>query len=160
LGILWQTDTITPAQEHFISCLIRQKLSINTEKAQLSQVQKDDRVFVLYLPSEEIHELGLMYVNYELIVNGCKTIYLGANVPVESLRDLSRHFEKIVYITYLTVQPGRNYVDGYIKTMGEKILGGNSEFWILGRQTEHIDQSNINQKIKIFFSISALVSQL
>lgn len=160
LGILWQTDTITPAQEHFISCLIRQKLCINTEKAQLSQVQKDDRVFVLYLPSDEIHELGLMYVNYELIANGCKTVYLGANVPVGNLADLSKHFEKIVYITYLTVQPGRNHVDAYIKTMGENILGGNSEFWILGRQTEYIDQSTINQNTKVFFSISAMVSQL
>ncbi|MBC7494583.1 MAG: MerR family transcriptional regulator, partial [Flavobacterium sp.] len=35
IGFLWQTDTITPAHEHFLSYLVKQKLLINTEKLQL-----------------------------------------------------------------------------------------------------------------------------
>ncbi|WP_431174318.1 B12-binding domain-containing protein, partial [Flagellimonas flava] len=34
IGLLWQTDTITPAHEHFISGLVRQKILINTELLQ------------------------------------------------------------------------------------------------------------------------------
>ena len=64
LGFLWQTDTITPAHEHFFSYLIKQKLMTNTEKLQSQVPLKTDRVFVLYLPMNEIHELGLMYLNY------------------------------------------------------------------------------------------------
>ena len=32
IGLLWQTDTLLPAHEHFISNLIAQKIQINTEK--------------------------------------------------------------------------------------------------------------------------------
>jgi DNA-binding transcriptional MerR regulator len=35
LGMLWQTDTISPAHEHFITFLIKQKLLIQTEKLQI-----------------------------------------------------------------------------------------------------------------------------
>ncbi|MFB0910121.1 MAG: B12-binding domain-containing protein, partial [Flavobacterium sp.] len=65
LGLLWQTDTITIAHEHFMSYLIKQKVLINTEKLQLVKPINFDKVFVLSLPMNEIHELGLMYLNYE-----------------------------------------------------------------------------------------------
>jgi len=67
IGLLWQTDTITPAHEHFITYLIKQKVLINTEKLQTTEPTKTDKVFILFLPLNEIHELGLMYLNYEII---------------------------------------------------------------------------------------------
>ena len=76
IGLLWQTDTITPAHEHFISYLIKQKVLINTEELQIKEPTKNDKVFVLYLPLNEIHELGLMYLNYEILLKGYQTIYL------------------------------------------------------------------------------------
>ena len=35
IGLLWQASTITPAHEHFITYLIKQKLMVNTEKVQV-----------------------------------------------------------------------------------------------------------------------------
>ena len=67
IGLLWQSDTISPAHEHFITYLIKQKLLINTEKLQYTEPIKNDRIFILFLPLNEIHELGLMYLNYEFI---------------------------------------------------------------------------------------------
>jgi DNA-binding transcriptional MerR regulator len=55
IGLLWQTDTITPAHEHFISYLIKQKVLINTEELQLKEPIKNDKIFILYLPLNEIH---------------------------------------------------------------------------------------------------------
>jgi DNA-binding transcriptional MerR regulator len=46
IGLLWQSGTITPAQEHFISFLIKQKLLINTEKIQILEPTRTDKVFV------------------------------------------------------------------------------------------------------------------
>ena len=40
IGFLWQTETISPAHEHFISYLIKQKLLINTEKVQILEPTK------------------------------------------------------------------------------------------------------------------------
>ena len=66
IGMLWQTDTITPAHEHFLTSLIRQKILVNTEKIQSQNQEKTDKVFVLYLPDNEVHELGLMIINYQM----------------------------------------------------------------------------------------------
>ena len=111
LGLLWQSDTITPAHEHFISYLIKQKLLVNTEKLQVLKQTKLDKVFVLSIPMNEIHELGLMYLHYEILLHGYKAIYLGESMPIENLKDLKKHFNSIVFISYFTVQPERDSVN-------------------------------------------------
>ncbi|WP_395049204.1 MerR family transcriptional regulator [Flavobacterium sp.] len=160
IGLLWQSNTISPAQEHFISYLIKQKLLINTEKVQILEPTRNDKIFVLYLPENEIHELGLMYLNYEILLNGYKTIYLGESVPIESLKDMKNYFDNIVYISYLTVQPTKDAINDYVKEISTEIIDTNSQVWFLGRMTEFIDKKNLFDKISIFHSISDLVQEL
>ena len=64
LGILWQVNSITPAHEHFITNLISQKIHINIERLQLAAPTNFDKIFVLYLPMNEIHDLGLLYLHF------------------------------------------------------------------------------------------------
>lgn len=160
IGFLWQAETITPAHEHFISYLIKLKLLTNTEKIQLHEPTKTDRLFVLYLPMNEIHELGLMYLNYEIILNGYKTIYLGESVPVESLKDLKKYFDNITFVCYMTVEPEKEHINKYIKELKEEILDETSELWLIGRMTENINQINVSNKTTVFNSISQLVDKL
>ncbi|MBC7641816.1 MAG: MerR family transcriptional regulator [Flavobacterium sp.] len=160
IGLLWQMDTITPAHEHFITYLIKQKLLINTEKVQILEPTRTDKVFVLYLPYDEIHEMGLMYLNYEILSHGYKSIYLGESVPTESLKDLKRYFNDIVYISYITVAPDKNEINDYVKTINSEILDETSEIWYIGKMTEHINTSNLNPNSKIFGSIVDLVGDL
>ena len=160
IGLLWQAGTITPAQEHFITFLIKQKLFLNTEKLQILEPTRTDKVFVLYLPENEIHELGLMYLNYEILLNGYKTIYLGESVPVDSLMDMKKYFDNIVYVSYLTVEPTKDAVNDYMKEIAEKIIDANSQVWLLGRMVEFIDTHNISDKILVYHSISDLVQEL
>jgi hypothetical protein len=157
LGLLWQTDTITPAHEHFISYLIKQKLLTNTEKVQVQEPTRTDKVFVLYLPMNEIHELGLMYLNYEILSQGYKTIYLGESVPTDSLKDMKRYFDNITYICYTTVEPNKDEINPYIKTLNEQILEESSNLWLIGRMIENIDPKLINKKTTTFASIKELV---
>lgn len=160
IGILWQTDTITPAHEHFVSYLIKQKILINTEKLQVLEPTKTDKVFILYLPLNEIHELGLMYLNYEIIYHGYKTIYLGESVPIESLKDIKKYFDTIVYVSYLTVEPNKELVNEYVNKINTEILDDTSELWLLGRMVEFIDGPKLPSKTKIHYSISELVNKL
>lgn len=160
LGLLWQSDTITPAHEHFISYLIKQKLLVNTEKLQVLKQTKKDKVFVLSLPMNEIHELGLMYLHYEILLNGYKSIYLGESMPIENLKDLKRHYDAIVFVSYLTVQPERDSIDAYINEMTSQLVDENTELWFTGRQVEFIQKENLSDKISIFTSILELVSLL
>ena len=157
LGLLWQSDTITPAHEHFISYLIKQKLLINTEKLQILKQTKLDKVFVLSLPMNEIHELGLMYLNYEILLHGYKTIYLGESMPIENLKDLKKHFDSIVFVSYLTVQPEKDIVDSYIQKMSDELLDDTTELWYIGRMVEFIKKEELSERITIFSSITELV---
>ncbi|OAB28833.1 B12 binding domain-containing protein [Flavobacterium fryxellicola] len=157
LGLLWQSDTITPAHEHFISYLIKQKLLINTEKLQILKQTKLDKVFVLSLPMNEIHELGLMYLNYEILLHGYKTIYLGESMPIENLKDLKNHFDSIVFVSYLTVQPERDMLDGYLQKMSEELLDETTELWYIGRMVEFIKKEQLPERITTFNSITELV---
>ena len=160
LGLLWQSDTITPAHEHFISYLIKQKLLVNTEKLQVMKPTKTDKVFVLSLPMNEIHELGLMYLNYEILLEGYRTIFLGESMPIDNLKDLKKNFDSIVYVSYLTVQPERDILDSYVQKMSEELIDDETELWFIGRQTEFINREGLSDKITIFSSINELVNEI
>ena len=161
IGLLWQSDTITPAQEHFITFLIKQKLLVNTEKLQILNPTNNDKVFVLFLPSNEIHELGLMYLNYEILFHGYKTIYLGESVPLSSLVTIKNNYDSIVFISYMTVQPNKDEINNYIKKINSDLLNDkNTEVWLLGRMVEYIDNKNLKSKMSIYKSISELVENL
>jgi len=160
IGFLWQTDTISPAHEHFITYLIKQKLLTSTEKVQIQAPIYTDRVFVLYLPMNEIHELGLMYLNYEILNKGYKTIYLGESVPTDSLKDLKKYFNNITYICYITVEPDKDEVNKYIRELNEQVLDNSSNLWLIGRMTEFIDAKTLSEKNTTFNSIKQLVEYI
>jgi DNA-binding transcriptional MerR regulator len=160
IGYLWQTNTISIAHEHFISYLIKQKILLNTETLQAKNPTKDDKVFVLYLPENEIHELGLMYLNYEIQLSGYKTIFLGESVPMESVKDMKKYFNNLVFVCYMTVEPISKEVNNFLKEVQIELLGDNTEFWAIGRMVEHIDPKLINNTLKKFTSINDLVKEL
>lgn len=160
IGMLWQTDTISPAHEHFISYLIKQKLLINTEKLQLLEPTKTEKIFILYLPINEIHELGLMYLNYEILLNGYKTIYLGESLPTNSLKDIKTYFDNITYVCYMTVEPDKSEINNYVKQIANEVLDDTSNLWIIGRMAEHVVLKNHSDKVTVFHSIENLVEKL
>lgn len=149
IGILWTTNTITPAHEHFISHLIKQKILIEIEKYQIQQKQISDETFVLYLPFNEIHDLGLLFLHHEIITKGHHSVYLGRSLPIENLIDLNNHFKKITYITYLTVEPSEDEVENYINVFNNTILNDNSnELLIFGRKAQTINNEKLPKRIK------------
>ncbi len=84
IGVLWQTGAINPAQEHFISNLVRQKLIVAIDGV-LEENIPDSKRFILFLPEGELHEIGLLFYFYLLKKRGHSVIYLGQSVPFEDL---------------------------------------------------------------------------
>lgn len=161
LGLLWQTDTINPAHEHFITGLIKQKVIANTENLPLMEVQNKSKVFVLFLPENEIHEIGLLFLNYELILKGKYTIYLGPTVPMENLKDFIKYNSNITFISYFTIEPTQDKIHSYLSDFETEITShNNSELWILGRQVHEISQSELPKSVKAFNSIIELTDYL
>jgi DNA-binding transcriptional MerR regulator len=84
IGVLWQTGAINPAQEHFVSNLIRQKIIVSIDSIEVKNDPTKD-VFLLFLPASELHEIGLLVYHYILKSRGHKVVYLGQSVPYEDL---------------------------------------------------------------------------
>ena len=160
IGFLWQAETISPAHEHFISYLIKLKLLVNTEKIQSNNPTKEDKVFVLYLPMDEVHELGVMYLNYEILLSGYKTIYLGQSVPIDSLKDLKKYFNNITYVCYMTVEPNKESINNYVKDIKSQILEEDSNLWLIGRCAQNVDKTILDSKTRLFNNITELVTEL
>ncbi len=161
LGLLWQTDTISPAHEHFITHLIKQKLYINTEKLQMSEPTKKDKVFALFLPENEIHELGLLYINYEITLRGYKSIYLGQTMPIDSLEDLLKYYDNLTFLSYFTVSPTKDELTSYFEKFSNTLNAtGNSSLYVLGHQIQYVDKDNLPDNIKIFESIDQVIGSL
>ncbi|NNE31547.1 MAG: MerR family transcriptional regulator [Winogradskyella sp.] len=158
IGLLWQTNTITPAHEHFLSSLVRQKILIHTEKAQSKQINKSKKTFVLYLPENEIHELGLMFINYKLVSKGFHSIFLGFSVPMDSLLDIQNYYNDIIYVSYFTVMPDKDHIADYISEFNKKVLTSKSiEFWVLGKMLNALDLNDLPSQISPFKSIQTLM---
>jgi len=105
IGYLWQTNTITIAHEHFITNLIKQKILVKSEAVQKIEPVHPDKLFVLFLPENEIHELGLLYLNFHIQNEGYQTLFLGLSLPITDLKEIKKHFNNITFICYMTVEP-------------------------------------------------------
>ncbi|RXJ45446.1 MerR family transcriptional regulator [Gelidibacter gilvus] len=161
IGMLWQTDTITPAHEHFISSLIKQKILVNTELLQSQIKINHNNAFVLFLPDNEIHEIGLMFINYELVAKGQRSIFLGSSVPIISLTDVLAYYEQVTFISYFTVRPSKDELSSYLEDFNSQLLSGKShELWVLGYMTQFIDTKNLPEKIKTFNTIDSLIATI
>jgi DNA-binding transcriptional MerR regulator len=161
IGFLWQTGTITPAHEHFISALIRQKIAANTEKLQLIPPTKGDRVFALYLPEQEIHEIGLMFLNYELLLNGYRTIYVGESMPISIVKDIKNYFDNITFITYTVSYPFAEDMNRYIRNAKAELLDDDhTKLYVFGRNSQYISQVLLGENIRVFESIGEFAETL
>jgi len=159
LGLLWQTETILPVHEHFISNLITQKVQINTDELKYTQISSD-KVYILFLPENEIHELGLLYLNYELVLRGHRTIYLGQNLPLNNLNIFFDIHDKITFITSMTVRPYEDDIVEYFNTMDNIISTSSHSLIAIGKKVMQFRSNKFKSKISLYPSISELLKEI
>ena len=160
LGVLWQTNSISPSHEHFITSLIKQKIHSLCEKLQENQPLKTDKIYILYLPDNEIHELGLLYLNYEILDHGYKTIFLGQSVPTTSLSNFQDKSDKMIFVSCFTIEPNNDRANEYLEEFEKEVLlADESELWITGYQAQFIEKPK-NPRIRIFESSAELIREL
>lgn len=162
IGLLWQTNTITAAHEHFITNLIKQKLEIELEIISKSQRVIQNEVFILFLPIQESHDLGLKYLNYEIVKNGYKTIYLGENVEIEDLKKMTEQFESPIFLTFLTTTPVLDEVNSYIEKLQQNLLVNSaySELWVTGIGIENLPMETATNRTKLFLTLDQIIKSL
>ncbi len=161
LGMLWQTNSITSSHEHFLTVHIKQKILIHIERLQSIDPRPSDKTFVLFLPENETHDLGLLFINYEILNLGYHTIFLGENIPLDNLKHINKLYDDITYISYFTVKPSENSIQKYLKKFSKNYLkNSNKKAKLIGYKTRNINPNKIPNQIKLYSKIEDLVKDL
>lgn len=161
LGNLWQTGSIDPAHERFISEIIKQKIILESHKILENRSPTEAPKFALYLPYEEIHEIGLLFANYKILSEGYNTIYLGINIPLDSLKHLLKHYTDLTFISYFTVKPDQESIYDYAHTFEKEIAtSDNTKLWLMGHKTQDIDPKKLPKKAVVVKDLKTLSQKL
>jgi MerR family transcriptional regulator, light-induced transcriptional regulator len=124
IGSLWITGAVGPAEEHFMTHLIRQKLIVSIDKLPF-QPKINHKTFILYLPEGEYHEIGLLFAYYIFKSHGHKVFYLGQSLPQADLLYVSEKYKPNFIFTCITSMPGQDKIQQYLDWMSEKFPNTN-----------------------------------
>ena len=158
IGVLWLTSAICPAQEHFVSNLIRQKLfRLIDEKAK--KTKDETTAYVLYLPEREIHEISLLLAHYLLLESGKRSIFLGQSVPFEDLLAVEKKFNNIEFISICTTTPNPQESQAYVDNVETMFAGLPVRFHLTGPVFSNVICGK-GQIVHIYPSAHQLMSHL
>ncbi len=135
IGLLWQIGTINPAQEHFITNLIRQKLIIAID-GQTDPPKEGGKTFLLFLPENELHEMGLLFYSYLLKKSGHKVIYLGQSVPFDDLVEILQIRETDYLFTYFVAALAPKEIPEYLRKLSKAVK--NKKVFVTGLQLKEV----------------------
>lgn len=155
IGILWNTEKMNPAQEHFISNLVLQKIYSAIDGLQPST--ESNEKWLLFLPQHEFHEIGLLVANYLLRNAGKKVIYLGSRVPYDALLQTAQINKPthlmLVIVRNQPIEELQEYLDKLaIDFKDSKIKIAGNPFLL--------SQANIKKPISLIESLEAFVKEI
>lgn len=145
IGVLWQTGSVNPAQEHFATNLIKQKLFSAIDEIPLNP--SSENKFIVFLPEGEYHEIGLLFYNYILKKTGYNPIYLGQSVPLDDLITIQQSYNAGYLVTSLTTSLQDTTVLEYIETLSKAFK--KQKIFIIGEQSNKIEIKRISNITKV-----------
>ncbi len=157
MGILWQTDSIKPVHEHFISNLIFQKVTMQTNSLKYIKPTAKD-TYILFLPDGEMHEIGLLFLNYLLRKNGASTLYLGRGIPLNNLLELKERFKKIVWISGLVIDKTPDNKLEILQSIDQLLMGTKNKCWLVGQNWSNVD-ANQSKNVKYYENFEDLINK-
>lgn len=153
IGVLWQTDAIKPAHEHFISNLIVQKVVLNTATIN-TKPNNNDKTYVLFLPEGELHSLGLLFLNYCLKLKGENTIYLGGGLPFLDLATVNEKINNIHWVCFFIIDKTSEEKLEFLEKFNKLMDGTKGNCSIIGNIWK--DTASSNNLIKLYASFKDL----
>ena len=86
---------------------------------------------------------------------------MGQSVPLDSLKDLLKFYDDIIFLSYFTVMPDKENIVDYINEFSKEILTKKSvKLWVLGRMLQELDLNKLPKQITAFDSIENLFKKL
>jgi methanogenic corrinoid protein MtbC1 len=133
VGFLWCTNDTMPAQEHFCSNLIRQKVYAAIDGLNHVDVPGKKDIFLLYLPGNEYHDIGLLIANFYIRKHGFKVVNLGPSVPFDDLAKICEMVNPNHLLTFFITPRPLAEVNDYLDKLEASIsmasiyVSGNSK---------------------------------
>lgn len=97
VGVLWGVNRVMPAQEHFISNLIKKRIFSTIDL--LPYPKNNAPLIVMFLPENEYHEIGLLLAYYIARELGWKVCYLGQNLPINNIKQVVKEIKPNAMLT-------------------------------------------------------------
>ena len=151
VGVLWQVGSISPAQEHFISNLVRQKLFVAIDSVSKS-LPKNAKKIIFYLREGEFHEISILFYNYIAKKNGLRTLYLGQNLPYLEVEKVVNDYGADAIVTSFISPEKEGVLTEYLNRLGKGFPS--MRIYITGLQLKQNDIS-IPSGLSIFSSLAA-----
>ena len=158
IGMLWLTNAICPAHEHFVSNLIRQRLFRAIDEMPTVDAAYGGTVFALFLPEREIHDISLLMVQYLLRSSGYKSLFLGQSVPLEDLTQMDVQFPNLHCVAYCTTYPAESGVEDYFNRVTRESSSTSLNFHFAGRVFAEVD--NPSDRISCYGDGQSLLTAL
>lgn len=98
VGFMWQTGSIDIGGEHFVTNIIRRRL-ITAIDSLPPPVNPDRKKVIMYLPENELHEIGLLFYTYIVRKAGHEVLYLGQATPLNGLIDVAERWHPDMLVT-------------------------------------------------------------
>lgn len=135
IGVLWQAGTINPAQEHFMSNLIRQKLIVSIDNEMQNSTGNGPRI-VFFLPERELHDIGLLFYSLIARKEGAEVIYLGQSVPANDLSLVNKLRPADAFFTSFISSMKNDDLERLLMTYKE--MFANTPFFVTGLQIREL----------------------
>ncbi len=157
LGKLWLSGSVSISQEHFMSSMIRQKLY-----SALNELKAGDsgKTFALFLPANELHEIGLLYLAYVLKERGERVIYLGQSLPKEYLTDLLDNQKVDALVSVFTTNPDVEYLPEYLRDLDDLIHDRGIQVHLTGYQFNDFSENTFGDNIHIYSTLKDLSAHI
>lgn len=156
IGIMWQVDSINPAQEHFISNMVRQKLIAAIDNA-TTKLGVSAKKVLMFLPESELHELGMLFLNYLLKNKGYRTIYLGQAVPLTDLPKILEISDPDILVTNVSNSMSIGDITTFVNKF--KVVPSAKKVFIASAGI-YEEQPELPSNFKIFESLKDLAAEL
>ena len=142
IGMLWVTNNIIPAQEHFSSYIIQNRIIAETDKL---SINNEAPTLLLFSPKGEFHELPLLFIFYLLRKNGWSVVYLGSNITKEVIKQFTENDEmKYLFLHLITNFTGWD-ADVYFEDLCKSFP--NKQIIASGAAVHQVQRNFVNLKL-------------
>jgi DNA-binding transcriptional MerR regulator len=121
IGLLWMTEHVLPAHEHFSSYLIQKKIIVATDELETA-INNDYRI-AIFAPKGEHHEIPLLVMQYLFKKYGTKTVYFGSDAAVVDIEYYCRYQPVTHIYTHLITNFLNKEPREYLSCLAEKFPG-------------------------------------